>query len=196
MTGLPPPSRPSRKSAQTIFGPVGGHLVGSVVLILLGDPDFRSRVMEEARAADPRKLRNEGWRLTSVRLLGGVVLLFRTPYVSPDRSGSPGPRRGDGRRGKGGAGCFPSLMASSWPPVFTTARLPPLPAWWPGLVPAVPASRKRAKRSESTGSKWTQRRLVASRSTWARQPFGSGKRGSTRRRKAVPSGRSLPEGAS
>jgi len=99
------------EGAHKILARLGGHLVGSVVAILLEDPGFRSKAIEEARATASRKLRNHGWWLTSVRFLGGVLFSFRTPYAGPNRAGAPGSRRGVGRRGKGGEGFFPALAA-------------------------------------------------------------------------------------
>ncbi|MBD3163133.1 MAG: hypothetical protein GF328_13605 [Candidatus Latescibacteria bacterium] len=103
--------RTFEEEAQGTLARVAGHVVGSVISILLRDPVFRSRAMEQSRATSPRKLRNQGCRVTSVRFLGGVVLIFRTPYASPDHTNSPGRRRGVGRRGKGGEGIFPALVA-------------------------------------------------------------------------------------
>ncbi len=99
------------EGAQKILARLGGHIVGRVVAALLEDPGFRSKAMEQARAAASTKLRNHGWWLTSVRFLGGVLFSFRTPYVGPDRAGGPGSGRGVGRRTKGGGGLFPALAA-------------------------------------------------------------------------------------
>ncbi len=99
------------EGVQELLSRVGGHVVGQVVRLLIEDPVHTMQTMENARSTDPRELRNQGWRETSVRFLGGVILHFRTPYVSTDRSSSPGSRRRVGRRGKAGGGAFPVLEA-------------------------------------------------------------------------------------
>lgn len=54
---------------------------------------------------------NKGLRETPVRFLGGLAFRFRTPYLIPFRGGRRGPRRGVGRRGSSGRGCYPALEA-------------------------------------------------------------------------------------
>ncbi len=107
----PPAFLDLEEGVQKLLSCAGGHVVGLVVRLLIEDPVHTLRTMENARSTEPRKLRNQGWRETSVCFLGGVTLHFRTPYVSTDRSGSPGSRRGVGRRGKAGGGFFPILSA-------------------------------------------------------------------------------------
>jgi len=107
----PPAFLDMEECVQKLFSQAGGHVVGLVLRLLIEDPVHTLKTMEDARIADPRKLRNQGWRDTSVCFLGGVVFHFRTPYVSMDRSGSKGSRRGVGRRGKAGGGFFPILSA-------------------------------------------------------------------------------------
>lgn len=99
------------EGVQKLFARVGGHVVGGILGLLIEDPVHREQTMESARDGDPRKLRNQGYRETSVRFLGGVCLDFRIPYASTDRGDLPGFRRGVGRRGKAGGGAFPLLDA-------------------------------------------------------------------------------------
>lgn len=57
------------------------------------------------------KTRAVGRPATTIRLLGGREMRLKTSYRLPVRTKRPGRRRGVGRRGKAGAGCFPHLVA-------------------------------------------------------------------------------------
>jgi hypothetical protein len=59
----------------------------------------------------PLNTRAAGRRETPVLLLGGRRIRVRTSYRIPKRRPRPGRRRGVGRRGKAGSGCYPRLAA-------------------------------------------------------------------------------------
>jgi len=89
----------------------GAHLLAAAIGSVLRDREFVARSVAAARATDDRRLVNRGLRVTPVRFLGGAEIPFTTPYLSRDLEGRPGRRRGVGRRGKNGGGCFPVLEA-------------------------------------------------------------------------------------
>jgi len=105
----PEPLLSLEETLQHILASVGGHIVGGLVTWLHRDRVFVAHQVREARGRDGRKLRNRGRRMTVVRFLGGARLRFSTPYLSEDREGRPGRRRGVGRRGVAGGGVFPVL---------------------------------------------------------------------------------------
>jgi len=105
----PEPLLSLEETLQRILASVGGHVVGGLVAWLHRDQDFVAQQVREARGRNERKLRNRGRRVTVVRFLGGARLQFSTPYLSEDREGCPGRRRGVGRRGVGGGGVYPVL---------------------------------------------------------------------------------------
>jgi len=101
----------AEEALQRELANIGAHLLASVVGSLHRDPRFVAEGLATARATQSQKLRNRGLRTTPVRFLGGVEIPFTTPYLSRDLEGRPGPRRGVGRRGKAGEGCYPVLEA-------------------------------------------------------------------------------------
>jgi len=77
------------------------------------------KLVEEAVAESRRQLKertgfkrikNTGWRLTSVRFPHGLALKLPTPCLRPDLRGRRGRRRGSGKRRNGGAGVYPVLV--------------------------------------------------------------------------------------
>ena len=88
---------------------IGGHIVAGVVSYLHTQETLVDDAVDEARRGSLVPLRHRGWRNTSVRFLGGVCLTVWTPYLSEDRKWRPGPKRGIGRRGAAGGGCYPLL---------------------------------------------------------------------------------------
>jgi hypothetical protein len=88
-----------------------GHLLAGLLQSLHRDRGFVALCSALARATDPRPLRHRGLRETLVRFTGGACLRLTTPYLSTDREGLPGRRRGVGRRGAAGGGCHPVLEA-------------------------------------------------------------------------------------
>ncbi len=56
-----------------------------------------------------RYVKNPGDRWVTILLPGGLKLRLWTPYLRPTRKGMRGRPRGNGKRGKGGAGCYPVL---------------------------------------------------------------------------------------
>ena len=97
------------EAVQRVLCRLGGHLVGGLVARMARDAGFAVAASAAVRAADARPLRNRGWRWTVVRFLGGVRLALETAYLSTDLSVRPGRRRGVGRRGGKGGGCYPAL---------------------------------------------------------------------------------------
>lgn len=60
-------------------------------------------------AVETNPWHNKGLRETEVRFLGGLAFRFKTPYLIPLRGGRRGRKRGVGRRGPSGRGCYPAL---------------------------------------------------------------------------------------
>jgi hypothetical protein len=77
------------------------------------DAQLRSEACREARermgAAGIRSVKDEGWQPVRVRLPGGMDLRIHTRYLRPSLEGQPGRRRGSGKRGVDGVGCYPVL---------------------------------------------------------------------------------------
>lgn len=86
------------------------EVVEHVLRSILEDPEFVVPARRAARSG-LGKLRNGGGREVPVTLLGGRQVRVVADYLRPDLRGRPGPRRGSGRRGKGGAGVYPALAA-------------------------------------------------------------------------------------
>jgi hypothetical protein len=86
------------------------EVVEQVLLEILANDDFIVSTRKAARAG-LAPLRNGGARKVSVMLLSGRKVEVHADYLRPDLSNKPGPRRGHGRRGKGGAGLYPALRA-------------------------------------------------------------------------------------
>jgi hypothetical protein len=70
---------------------------------------FVSQAIAHVRAQSPVPLVHQGYRTTSVLLLGGTCLVLETPSLREDRRGRRGRRRP--KRGPHGAGCSPVLEA-------------------------------------------------------------------------------------
>lgn len=66
----------------------------------------RERLTEERGV---RYVKNPGDRRVTILLPGGLKLRLWTPYLRPTRKGMRGRPRGNGKRGKGGAGSYPVL---------------------------------------------------------------------------------------
>jgi len=90
---------------------VSSHVVAGVVALLHHQDAWVEATLAEARESAERRPRHRGNRETSVRFLGGARLTLTTPYMSEDRSGRPGRKRGIGHRGPAGGGCYPVLVA-------------------------------------------------------------------------------------
>lgn len=82
----------------------------SLLAAIVGDDSFQRETNEAVRKTG-LKYKNGGRRSVTVTLLGGSATKVKVPYFRPDISGRPGPKRGHGRRGKGGAGVYPALVA-------------------------------------------------------------------------------------
>lgn len=78
-----------------------------VVLFLEGVHAQRASLVDWSRP--PRGYRQKGWRWTKIATLFGGCFRLCTPYAVVDRQGRPGRRRGQGKRGTQGSGCFPVL---------------------------------------------------------------------------------------
>lgn len=84
--------------------PVGSALVALYLEAMHAQP---SGVV--AGQQPPAGYRNKGWRWTWVTTLFGGRHALKTPYAVVDRQGRRGRRRGVGKRGPAGSGCFPVL---------------------------------------------------------------------------------------
>ena len=64
---------------------------------------------ERMWATGVRAVKDEGWQPVHVLLPGGTDLRLHTRYLRPSLRGQPGRRRGSGKRGPDGVGCYPVL---------------------------------------------------------------------------------------
>ncbi len=84
-------------------------VTGAILKHILSLATLQAQAVAAARAGD-KPLRSGGTLPVTIRLLGGSNIRVRVPYLKPDRRK---PRRGrkrkSGRRGKGGAGLYPTL---------------------------------------------------------------------------------------
>ena len=99
------------QSVLQAFGVMSSHVVAGLAAMLHQDGPWVEHATVEERARASVSLRHRGWRTTPVRFLSGARLSLRTPYLSEDLRGRPGPTRGVGRRGKNGSGRYPALEA-------------------------------------------------------------------------------------
>jgi hypothetical protein len=85
--------------------------VGKVLASVFSSDEVERVVVDRARKS--KNLKNGGRRDKSFTLYGGATLTVQALYFRKDLKGRPGPRRGTGKRGKGGqgAGFFPLLRA-------------------------------------------------------------------------------------
>ncbi len=93
------------------FQLAASHVVAAVLVFLHGEGGWAQAAVNVARDMAPCRLRHRGRRTTPVRFLGGARLTVATPYLSEDRRPHRGRRRGVGRRGATGSGCYPVLEA-------------------------------------------------------------------------------------
>lgn len=84
--------------------PVGSALVALYLEAAHSQPSWIA-----ASQQPPAGYRNKGWRWTWVTTLFGGRHRLATPYAVVDRQGRRGRRRGVGKRGPAGSGCFPAL---------------------------------------------------------------------------------------
>ena len=91
-----------------LFMTFGGGLVSQFLEAFHRD---RLRIQECQEQAHQKGLCNSGWRFTPIYLLFGGRHKIRTPYAVSDCRGRQGRRRGRGRRGRTGSGCYPVLEA-------------------------------------------------------------------------------------
>jgi hypothetical protein len=99
------------EALQKELADTGAVILATVVGSLQRDREFVAGSVAAARATADRKLRNHGLRTTTIRFLGGAEIPITTPYLSRDLAGRSGRRRGVGRRGESGEGCYPFLEA-------------------------------------------------------------------------------------
>lgn len=88
---------------------VSDALTSAVLLHQLAAPDFQAQTSAGARSSG--RYRSGGRRSVGVRLLGGSTVRVDVEYLKPDRRGRRGRPRGSGKRGKGGQGLYPALVA-------------------------------------------------------------------------------------
>lgn len=92
-----------------------GHLAAAEVLAhhlktAHSDRKFVNSAVRQAREKAQKRLRKCGKRQVEITLPGGHGVVVSTPYLLPDTSSKPGPRRKRGGRGKAGNGSFPVLV--------------------------------------------------------------------------------------
>lgn len=89
---------------------IADQIVAAVLILATATPKVAEavpRVRMTAAAARGHALRAHGNVDVAVTLLGGSSVRLSTPYLAPDYSNRPGPRRT--RRRKSGSGCYPVL---------------------------------------------------------------------------------------
>ena len=89
---------------------ISDECVGITVDGIVSDSVFEKQCVIAARA-NKGPLVHGGKRDVTITLLGGGEATVATPYLRPDISGRPGPTRGSGKRGPGGSGLYPVLLA-------------------------------------------------------------------------------------
>ena len=102
------------RKAELEIAQVAQAFADQVTALLLDaatrDLAFRAGTSSAVRAAGTKMLHG-GTREVEICLLGGGTVSVNVEYFRPDLSGRPGPKRGPGRRGPGGAGVYPVLAA-------------------------------------------------------------------------------------
>lgn len=93
------------------FQIAAAQVVAGVLVLVHRDRSWVQAATDVARETTGCRLRHRGRRATPVRFLGGACLLIETPYLSEGRNRRAGGRRGVGRRGASGSGCYPALEA-------------------------------------------------------------------------------------
>lgn len=104
------------RSAELEIAALGREMADAITAMLLKHIVADSVLQTEASLAarEGGRLRHGGIRDVGVTLLGGSEVRVKVEYVRPNVRGSrrrPGRRRKVGKRGKGGAGCYPVLAA-------------------------------------------------------------------------------------
>lgn len=104
----------AEEARRRLGGEIADLLSAADVLRAHQDEKLVEEAVAEARRALKEKtgfkrIKNTGWRPTSVRFPHGLVLKLPTPCLRPDLRGRRGRRRGSGKRRNGGAGAYPVL---------------------------------------------------------------------------------------
>lgn len=94
------------KKLVRLFAYLSGALIAFTVQTLSRPDGSTARPI--ARVSDGGSWRHKGFRDTKVRFLGGFVCRIHTPYLVQLHQGR---KRGVGRRGRAGGGCYPELEA-------------------------------------------------------------------------------------
>jgi hypothetical protein len=93
--------------ARELCDEVAGFLLEDMVL----DAQFQAAATTAALNAPGTKRRKAGTSSVEVTFLGGGKKTVRVPYLKQDLRGGPGRKRGSGKRGRGGTGLYPTLVA-------------------------------------------------------------------------------------
>lgn len=87
----------------------GDQVTGAVLQAIVGDKEWERTVVRNLKGS---ALRNVGRKKDAkVSLLGGGTVELDVPYLGKKKRKRRGPKRGRGRRGKGGSGLYPTLVA-------------------------------------------------------------------------------------
>jgi hypothetical protein len=94
-----------------------GHLLGMVasgvvacgITLVHTSPALVEQAVRLSKDHSDQLFRHVGSRVTPIRFIGGLCVELETPYLGPNYRERPGPRRGRGRRGPAGTGCYPVL---------------------------------------------------------------------------------------
>lgn len=102
----------AERTVHDLCRDVADDIVGAVLQFLVSDP----RIVEPTRAYWTRtaaeqgeKLQSNGYKSTSIQLLGGTKVQVSTLRLARVARRRPGRKRGRGKRGKAGTGVYPAL---------------------------------------------------------------------------------------
>jgi len=98
------------REIHACFREAGDEVTKAILTSIVTDREFQLETNEAVRGRGKR-YHNGGQRTVEVTLLGGSKVAVKVPYLRPDGRNRTGRKRGSGRRGKGGAGLYPSLAA-------------------------------------------------------------------------------------
>jgi hypothetical protein len=102
----------AERATHSLFSGLADKLVGAVLRHLTTNPDFVEPCREHwlnVAARQGERLQSNGYKKTSVQLLGGSKIELQTLRLARVAPKKPGRKRGTGKRGKAGTGVYPAL---------------------------------------------------------------------------------------